>query len=209
LPPGVLVLLAHPDLAHSRVHRALLAALRACAEPRLAVRDLYALYPDYVIDARAEQRALAGASLVAWLHPIHWYGMPPMMKLWMDEVLAYGWAYGPGGHALAGKDLWLVVSTGGTEESYRSGGHNRYFIDAFWPPYEQSAALVGMRFLPPLVLHGAHRASQAAIDAHADLVVQRLLAWPDWPELAELEPCPQCETPTTERPLPAADGVAR
>ena len=23
--------------------------------------------------------------------------MPPLMKLWLDEVLAFGWAYGPGG----------------------------------------------------------------------------------------------------------------
>ena len=207
--PRVLALLAHPDLAQSRVHRALLARLQAAAGPALAVRDLYALYPDYAIDVAAEQAALAEAQLVVWLHPIHWYGMPPLMKLWLDEVLAYGWAYGPGGQALAGKDLWLVVSTGGTEASYRTDGHNRYFIDAFWPPYEQTAALVGMRFLPPAVLHGAHRAEPGEIDTHAAMVLQRMQQWPDWPEIAQLPPCPACVTPVGDRPPVAESEVMR
>lgn len=197
----ILVLAAHPDLQHSRVHRALLAALREHgAGARWSLRDLYALYPDYLIDVAAEQAALAAAKLVVWLHPFHWYGMPPLMKLWLDEVLAFGWAYGPGGRALAGKDLWLVVSTGGTEASYRPDGHNRYFVDAFWPPYEQTAALTGMRFLPPAVLHGAHRVGADEIAVHAAMVLDRLQRWPDWPEIAELPPCEQCATPLAERP---------
>jgi glutathione-regulated potassium-efflux system ancillary protein KefF len=200
----ILVLLAHPELRHSRVHRALLDALRpagnANAAPRWTVRDLYALYPDYLIDVAAEQAALHDARLVVWVHPIHWYGMTPLMKLWLDEVFAFGWAYGPGGSQLTGKDLWLVVSTGGTEASYRPDGHNRYFIDAFWPPYEQTASLAGMRFLPPLVLHGAHHAAAQEIDTHAAMLIDRLRNWPDWPEIADLPPCAQCATPEGERP---------
>lgn len=203
----ILVLAAHPELQHSRVHRTLLAALRGrerAGPVRWTLRDLYALYPDYLIDGAAEQASLVAAKLVVWLHPFHWYGMPPLMKLWLDEVLAWGWAYGPGGHALVGKDLWLVVSTGGTEASYRPDGHNRHFVDAFWPPYQQTASLCGMRFLPPAVLHGAHRASAQEIDAHAAMVLDRLSTWPDWPEMAELEPCVQCEAPAGERPETAA-----
>ena len=85
-----LVLLAHPDLRHSRVTRALMAAMQPMQGSDLAVRDLYALYPDYVIDVPAEQAELAQAELVVWLHPFHWYSMPSLMKLWLDEVLAYG-----------------------------------------------------------------------------------------------------------------------
>ncbi len=44
--------------------------------------------------------------------------MPPLMKLWLDEVFAFGWAYGPGGRALRGKDLWLVGRHGGPQDSY-------------------------------------------------------------------------------------------
>jgi glutathione-regulated potassium-efflux system ancillary protein KefF len=198
--PEIVVLVAHPQQEHSRVHRRLMQAAAMAAPARVEVRDLYALYPDYLVDVPAEQALLADAKLVVWQHPIHWYGMPPLMKLWLDEVFAFGWSYGPSGQALQGKDLWLVASTGGAEASYRPDGYNRYFFDAFLPPYEQSAALVGMRFLPPLLLHGAHRIGDEALAAHADLYAQRLASWPDWPEIAELEPCAPCHVPGDERP---------
>ena len=194
--PRVLILLAHPQRAHSRVNQALAEAATAAGFP---VRDLYALYPDYLIDVPTEQAALADAELVVWLHPIHWYGMPPLMKLWLDEVFSFGWAYGPGGHGLKGKDLWLVSSTGGPESSYGPMGYNRHFFDAFLPPYEQTAALAGMRFLPPLVLHGAHRASAAALQAHVDIWVQRLQSWPAWPEIDGMDAA-VCEVPADARP---------
>jgi glutathione-regulated potassium-efflux system ancillary protein KefF len=201
--PEILIIAAHPQLEHSRVTRRLLtAALRAVqAEPeRLAVHDLYRRYPDYFIDVAAEQAALQAAKLVVWLHPVQWYSMPALMKLWLDEVFAFGWAYGPGGEALRGKDLWLAASTGGPSSSYRPDGHNRYFFDAFLHPHEQTAALCGMRWLPPLVLHGAHRADDATLDAHAAYFIERLLSHPRWPELDELEPAPECTVPADARP---------
>ena len=199
----ILVILAHPQLEQSRVASALAAAARTLSggdQPQLAIRDLYALYPDYLIDVAAEQAALADVQLLVWLHPVHWYGMTPLMKLWLDEVFAFGWAYGPGGRALAGADLWLATSTGGPEDAYHPSGHNRYFFDAFLPPYEQTAALAGMRFLPPLVLHGAHRVNEAALQAQATLFAQRLASYPDWPELADLPGCVACEVPVDARP---------
>ena len=131
------------------------------AGARWQLRDLYALYPDYVIDVAAEQAALSAARLVVWLHPVHWYGMPPLMKLWLDEVFAFGWAYGPGGTRCAGKDLWLVASTGGTEAVVPARRPQPLLLRRLLPPYEQTAALAGMRFLPPLVLHGAHHVPRA------------------------------------------------
>ena len=200
----ILVLVAHPELEQSRVNRRLFGAARALQAQspagRLAVRDLYALYPDYLIDVAAEQEALAAAKLIVWQQPIRWYGMPPLLKLWLDDVLTFGWAYGPEGTALRGKDLWLVASTGGPEDSYRPDSYNRYFFDAFMPPYEQTAALCGMRFLPPLVLHGAHKASAAELDVHAGAYVQRLADYPDWPEIEFVEDCVECAVPPSARP---------
>jgi glutathione-regulated potassium-efflux system ancillary protein KefF len=178
----ILLLAAHPDLANSHITQALLQAARAAGHGpgHLATRDLYALYPDYAIDIAAEQQALAEARLVIWLHPLHWYGMPALMKLWVDEVLAFGWAYGPGGQALQGKDLWLLSSTGGAAESYSASGHNEHPIDSFLLPYAQTARLCGLRWLPPLLLHGAHRIGDAAVQQHVRGFVQQLLSYPQW-----------------------------
>ncbi len=199
----ILVIAAHPQLEHSRVTRRLMEAvqrLQAKADSKVVLRELYRLYPDYFIDVPAEQALLAEAKLVVWLHPVHWYSMPPLMKLWLDEVFAFGWAYGPGGHALRDKDLWLAASTGGREESYRPDGYNRYFFDAFMHPYEQTAALTGMRWLPPLVLHGAHRVGEAELAAHAELLASKLASWPAWPEIEQMDPLPECEVPADARP---------
>jgi glutathione-regulated potassium-efflux system ancillary protein KefF len=200
----ILVLVAHPELEQSRANRRLAdaaLALQQRASGRVAVRDLYALYPDYLIDVDAEQAALAAARLVVWQHPIRWYGMPPLLKLWCDDVLAFGWAYGPGGTMLRGKDVWLVASTGGADDSYRPDGYNRYFFDAFLPPYEQTAALCGMRFLPPLVLHGAHRASDAELAEHAQTYAKKLADYPQWPEIEFVEDCVECHVPENARPV--------
>jgi len=209
----VLVVVAHPQMEHSRVNRRLMQRAARLAgsvsdgdrAPSVLVRDLYALYPDYLIDVPEEQALLERAKLIVWQHPIHWYSMPPLMKLWLDDVLAFGWAYGHGGSALRGKDLWLVATTGGPEESYRPDSYNRYFFDAFLPPYEQTAALCGMRFLPPLMLHGAHKVDEAEVAAHESVYVQRLATYPDWPELAELPECIACEVPQDARPADDED----
>jgi glutathione-regulated potassium-efflux system ancillary protein KefF len=201
----IVVLVAHPELEQSRANRRLMEAALALQRDgpagRVEVRDLYALYPDYLIDVAAEQEAIASARLIVWQQPIRWYAMPPLLKLWCDDVLTFGWAYGAEGTALRGKDLWLVATTGGAEESYRPTSYNRYFFDAFLPPYEQTAALCGMRFLPPLLLHGAHRASEAELAAQAATYAQRLADYPGWPELAELEQCPECALPASARPV--------
>lgn len=208
----IYVIAAHPAWRESRVNRPLMQTARTLS--RTVVQDLYSSYPDYAIDVAAEQAALARANLVVLLHPIQWYSMPALQKLWMDEVLTYGWAYGGSsddteggapssgahGRALQGKDLWLVATTGGPESSYHPEGYNRYFFEAFLPPYEQTAALCGMRFLPPLVLHGAHSADEATVTAHVDMFRQRLQSYPDWPEIDGLEQCAACVVPMRDRP---------
>lgn len=197
-PAHACVIAAHPDWRDSRVNRRLRDAALGC--PTARVLDLYATYPDYDIDVHAEQSRLSSAQLVVLLFPVHWYALPALLKLWIDEVFAFGWAYGPGGTALRGKDLWLVATTGGPEASYHPQGYNRYLFDAFLPPHEQTAALCGMRFLPPLVLHGAHRADEEAIARHAAVFGQRLSSHPAWPELAALDDCPACDVPGADRP---------
>lgn len=202
---SIYVIAAHPDWRSSKVNRRLFAHAQntAKAAPRVVVNDLYGSYPDYFIDIATEQRRLAAAQLVILLHPIHWYSMPALQKLWLDEVLTFGWAYGrPEGEpsALHGKDLWLVATTGGSEAAYHPQGYNRYFFDAFLPPYEQTATLCGMRFLPPLLLHGAHASTEAEVDAHIAVFGQRLQSYPHWPVLNDLNACPTCIVPATARP---------
>lgn len=154
MPLPTLVLHAHPRAGHSTVTRELLQVFEA--EPGVQLRRLYELYPDFDIDVAAEQQALLQAQLVVWLAPVHWYGVPALMKHWIDQVLLHGWAYGAGGTALRGKQAWWVCSAGAPQSAYAPGGdHMRPFAD-FVPPLEQTARYCGMGWLPPFVAYGGH-----------------------------------------------------
>ncbi|WP_296948059.1 NAD(P)H-dependent oxidoreductase [uncultured Massilia sp.] len=173
--PSILVIYAHPAPQRSPVNRRLVEEARAV--PGVRVQDLYELYPDFDIDGETEHALLAAAHLVVFLHPFRWYGMPSMLKEWMEVVLQPGWAYGKGECALRGKGYWLVTTTGSGPEAYRPGGlHGRPFAD-FLAPFEQTAALCGMDWIEPLVMHGAARADAAAIDAHAAEFRRRLAGY--------------------------------
>src|SRR3954452_7620819 len=104
--PSILVLYAHPAPHRSRINRLLADTARSL--PRVQLHDLYETYPDFHIDVQHEQALLSTADLIVFQHPIQWYGMPSLLKEWVDMVLEQGWAYGRGGTALHGKDFWLV-----------------------------------------------------------------------------------------------------
>ncbi|MFI1564435.1 NAD(P)H-dependent oxidoreductase [Streptomyces sp. NPDC020490] len=160
-----LVLLAHPDLARSRVNATLVEAVRDLEH--VTVHDLAAVYPGGRIDIAREQRLLLEHGTIVWQFPWYWYSMPGVLKTWIDEVLTYGFAYGTGGTVLHGKTLQLVTSTGGPETSYTADGHNRFTMGELLAPIRATAQLTGMRLAEPLVLFGARTASEEDLALHA------------------------------------------
>ena len=62
-----------------------------------------------------------------------------------------------------------------------------------------------MRFLPPLIFHGARSAPEAEVAAHVEVFAQRLGSYPDWPEMDELDACVACPVPESDRPAESDD----
>jgi glutathione-regulated potassium-efflux system ancillary protein KefF len=171
----ILVIYAHPYPRRSRASRHLLEAILDL--PGLAVHSIYERYPDFDIDIPGEQAALNRAQLVVWLHPLYWYSPPGLMKHWFDKVLAYGWAYGPNGHALRGKHCLWAPTTGGDEHAYSTTGMHEHPFNSFVLPIEETARFCGMHWEPPHIVHGAHIIGNEVLDAQAQAFRQRLLAW--------------------------------
>lgn len=157
----VLILFAHPALEKSRVHRVLLSHIPP--DPRFTLNDLYEAYPRMNIDVRREQELLEGCDVVVLQFPFYWYSTPPILKQWQDLVLEHGWAYGSTGDALRGKTMICALSAGGGAGAYGPEGYNRHTIRELLAPLEQTAALCGMRFLPPWVVYGTHRLGESGI----------------------------------------------
>lgn len=165
-----LVLTAHPDLSSSSINRRWFQALSDTTG--VTTRDLMAAGgPEMRFDPAVEQALLLEADRIVLQFPFYWYSSPPVLKAWLDQVLLIGFAYGPGGDRLRGKELGLVISTGGPAESYSANSYNNFSMEEFLTPFQQTANMVGMRYLPPFVLHSAMGRDQARIDASLSAVV--------------------------------------
>ena len=150
----ILIIFAHPGYHSSHANRAMLKGLKGLEDVK--VHDLYQHYPNMFIDVAREQRMLRDYDIIIFQHPFYWYSCPAILKEWMDQVLEYGYAFGPEGNALKHKYLMSAVTTGGSAISYSTGGHNHHPITDYLLPFQQSGLMCGMRWLPPFVVYGYH-----------------------------------------------------
>jgi glutathione-regulated potassium-efflux system ancillary protein KefG len=162
----ILVLFAHPKYEQSDVNQYLIEKIRPLEN--VTIRDLYELYPDFNIQVQEEQELLFEHEVIVWHHPIYWYSCPPILKQWIDLVLEYGWAYGTNGIYLKNKYILNAVTSGGSPEIYSNDGRNRFTMEEFLRPFEQTAYLCNMRYLPPFHLGGTHRISDQQLSQKAE-----------------------------------------
>ncbi|WP_346766400.1 NAD(P)H-dependent oxidoreductase [Streptomyces sp. CB01881] len=88
--------------------------------------------------------------------PFHWYSAPPLLKQWLDEVLAHGFAYGSGA-VLHGTSLRVATTVGGAADVYRPEGTNRFTVAELLAPFDATAHLTRMPYRPPFVVHDTRR----------------------------------------------------
>ena len=150
-----LVIVSHPYPEQSHAIKALQTAAEQRAD--VEVRNLEALYGNDLssFDVEAEQRAHQDVDRVVYLFPVHWFNLTPMLKAYLNQVWAYGWAFGPNGTALKGKEMQVVVTAGATEHTYSDVGLVKSTIDEVLTPMKASALYVGMRFAKPLAFFEA------------------------------------------------------
>ncbi len=161
----ILVLFAHPRFEHSVVNKAIISPVSGI--PGVTFHDLYEKYPDFNIDVKFEQQLLLEHDVIIWHHPFYWYSCPPLLKQWIDLVLEFNWAYGPAGDKLSGKFAMNVITTGGNSDAYREGGRNRFKLNQLLTPFDQTAYLCRMQYLPPFAVQGTHRLSKDELLDHA------------------------------------------
>jgi glutathione-regulated potassium-efflux system ancillary protein KefG len=154
----ILVLFAHPRFERSANNQLLVRQIPVI--PEITFHDLYEEYPDFNIDIEKEKKLLADHNIIIWHHPFYWYSAPPLLKQWIDLVLEFGWAYGPGGNALEGKTIFNCITVGGPRSAYSTEGYNRFSLKELLAPFNQTAYLCKMSWLPPYAMHGTHRISE-------------------------------------------------
>lgn len=145
-----LVIVSHPYPDQSVVVNALQKIAENTTDVR--VRNLETLYGANIngFDVVAEQKAHEGVDRIVYLFPIHWFNLTPMLKAYLNHVWSYGWAFGPNGTALKGKEMQVVVTAGATEHTYSVNGLIQSSISEVLTPMKASGIYVGMNYKTPL-----------------------------------------------------------
>jgi NAD(P)H dehydrogenase (quinone) len=102
------------------------------------------------------------ADLMIWQFPLWWFGLPAILKGWVDRVFAMGRTYG-GGHVyetgrFSGKLALLSLTTGGPETAYRPDGFNGDLGAILRPVQRGILNFTGFAVLAPQVVYGPARA---------------------------------------------------
>lgn len=114
-----LVLFAHPYFEYSTTSSALIKAYRDSEE--LTFRDLYEDYEDFHIATFRERKRIRQYERLVFHFPLIWFGLPPLLKLWIDEVFDMSWK-AESDHPLANKDAVIIVTAGADAEAFTPDG---------------------------------------------------------------------------------------
>jgi len=173
-----LIILAHPNMAESKVNKALIESIQNDAN--ITVHDLYATYKSVeAIDVAKEQALLVQFDRIVFQFPLYWYSAPAILKEWQDKVLGYGFAYGPEGSKLAGKESKIVVSAGSPEYAYQAGAYNNFALSEYLRPLYSTIVFTGMEFKGIFASYGAMKLSSEALEKDIK-TYQTILKTDDW-----------------------------
>lgn len=127
-------------------------------------------------DVVEEQRKLLAADLVILQFPLWWFGMPAIMKGWIDRVWARGLAYGHRGQGnrsrygeggFSGRRAMVSVTTGGPAADYGPRGINGPIDQLLFPITHGTLFYPGMSVLKTQAVHGAGRMTAERVEAAA------------------------------------------
>jgi NAD(P)H dehydrogenase (quinone) len=137
------IIYAHPG--PKSFNRAILERVESIlrkAKKTFEVRDLYAsrfnpslganeIYPAGHVkipqDVEREQNFIREAAAMIFIYPIWWFGMPAILKGYIDRVFSEGFAYSIDGEKLTGlltgKKAVIINTTGGPRELFARTGY--------------------------------------------------------------------------------------
>lgn len=135
-------------------------------------------------DITAEQDKMAWADALVFQFPLWWFGPPAILKGWFDRVLVQGFAFGvkgPDGRArrygdggLVGKRAMIITSVGARASSFGPRGIHGQADEVLFPLLHGTFWYTGMSPLPPFIVYGADRTTEADRDRHAAALRDRL-----------------------------------
>jgi len=127
----------------------------------------------FAADVEAELCKLEECDLMIWQFPLWWFGLPGVLKGWVDRIFVMGRTYG-GEHfyengVFKGRRALLSLTTGGPEQVYEKGGWTGDINAVLRPIQRGMFRFVGFDVLAPNIIYAPVQLTagqrQAALDA--------------------------------------------
>jgi len=132
-------------------------------KPQLEERYATETY-GFAADVEAEIQKLEWCDLMIWQFPLWWFGLPGILKGWVDRVFAMGRTYGGerlyANGVFRGKRAMLSLTTGGPSPAYVKGGFNGDIVAILRPVQRGMLQFVGFDVLTPHIAYGPVRLEQ-------------------------------------------------
>lgn len=136
-----LAIFAHPYFEYSTTNLALIKAYDISEQ--LVFKDLYEEYPDFHIATFKERKRIWEYERLVFQFPLIWFGLPPLLRLWIDEVFDMSWK-AESKHPLMNKDAIIVVTMGAAEENYQKDGLYHTTLEELMKPLTLSLKVNGI-----------------------------------------------------------------
>jgi len=128
--------------------------------------QLSAYHNDHFVDVlKEEMDKLEWCDLLIFNFPLWWFGLPAILKGWVDRVFAMGFVYGGGkgvyeNGVFKEKTAFITMTTGGPEQAYTIDGNNGNINTILFPIHHGIFYFTGMTVLPPFISWSPARATE-------------------------------------------------
>lgn len=106
-------------------------------------------------DIKAEQEKVLWCDILIFQFPIWWFGMPAILKGWVDRVMSRGFAYTTGkkydSGIFKGRKAMICATTGTASSLYEPDGIDGDIMHLLWPIHNGIFRYLGFDVLPPFI----------------------------------------------------------
>ncbi|WP_241302031.1 NAD(P)H-dependent oxidoreductase [Burkholderia stabilis] len=138
-------------------------------------------------DVAAEQEKVLWSDLIIFQYPMWWFGMPAILKGWVDRVMTRGFAYATGRKydtgMFKGRKAMISTTTGTASSLYEPDGVDGHINHLLWPIHNGIFKYLGFDVLPPHVSWMPARVSAEGRAAYLASFEERLRTLEQTPPL--------------------------
>jgi glutathione-regulated potassium-efflux system ancillary protein KefG len=167
----ILVIVAHPNFDKSRVNASLISRLKGRKD--ITVHNLYSKYENFQINTEKEITLLKKYDKIVIQFPMMWYSAPPLLKLWIDQVLT---KIAHSENFLKDRKIMLVVTCGGKYIKYVKSNDNKYSINELLSPLEETFKYLGMKQIKPFYIFNTPEITDDQLVQYGQNYVKEIVA---------------------------------